>query len=138
MAPHCDEQFAIWPFPLICVTSHHPRPHRQRPHRRPHSNNNKNNDDKEQQQQQQQQPLSGIAVSPANPAHWLMFPWPDGCSPLDATRGSSMPFSPGWFAPLSTPTVVLPESEATGFSPGAVPLVCPGALSAPRPWAVRG
>ena len=35
--------------------------------------------------------------------------------------------------------LVLPESEATGFSPGAEPAVRPGALSAPRPCsAIRG
>jgi len=30
-----------------------------------------------------------------------------------------IPFSPGWLLPLSMPTLVTPESEATGASPGA-------------------
>lgn len=47
-----------------------------------------------------------------------------------------MPFSPGWLVPLSMPTRVTPESEATGASPGALSSVWPGALSAPVPWAI--
>ena len=31
-----------------------------------------------------------------------------------------IPFSPGWLLPLSMPTLVEPESEATGASPGAL------------------
>lgn len=63
-----------------------------------------------------------------------MFPWPEGWSPLLDTCGSLSPFSPtGFEVSLSTPTLVIPESEATAFSPGAEPEVCPGALEAPRP-----
>ena len=48
------------------------------------------------------------------------------------------PFSPGWFVPLSIPVLDMPESEATGASPGALPSVWPGALAAPSPCAVGG
>lgn len=47
-----------------------------------------------------------------------------------------MPFSPGWLLPLSMPTLLTPESEATGASPGALPSLWAGALSAPRPCAI--
>jgi hypothetical protein len=47
-----------------------------------------------------------------------------------------MPFSPGWLLPLSMPTLVTPESEATGASPGALDSVWPGALATPSPWTV--
>ena len=58
---------------------------------------------------------------------------------MDETGGSWMPFSPGTLVALLTiPTFVLPESEATGFSPGAACSLCAGALSAPRPCAAVG
>jgi hypothetical protein len=47
-----------------------------------------------------------------------------------------IPFSPGWLLPLSIPTLVTPESEATGASPGALDSVWPGALATPSPWTV--
>ena len=36
------------------------------------------------------------------------------------------------------PTLVLPESEATGASPGRLPSVWPGALGAPSPCSAKG
>ena len=45
----------------------------------------------------------------------------------------SIPSSPGWFVPLAIPWSVLPESDATGASPGLWPSVWPGAFGAPSP-----
>lgn len=51
----------------------------------------------------------------------------------DETGTPLMPFSPGALLPLSMPTLVEPESEATGASPGALSSVWPAALGAPVP-----
>ena len=79
--------------------------------------------------------VSPGATSPffvPGPIYFMLAPplsgWLETGTPL-------MPFSPGWLLPLSMPTVVEPESDATGASPGALLSVLPGALSAPVPCA---
>lgn len=39
--------------------------------------------------------------------------------------GSLIPFSPGWLVPLSIPTAVLPESEATGLGTEQISIITP-------------
>jgi hypothetical protein len=62
---------------------------------------------------------------------YFMFalPW----SGFELTGSPLMPWVPGLFWLGSWPTLVEPESEATGASPGRWPSVWPAALSAPRP-----
>lgn len=52
------------------------------------------------------------------------------------TGTSLRPFSPGGFVELVS--LMMPESDATGASPGAGASLCAGALAAPRPLAKRG
>jgi len=60
-------------------------------------------------------------------------------SGMEDTGTPETPFSPGWLVPASTPTLLTPESLATGACSAGLPMsVWPGAFGAPAPWAVKG
>jgi hypothetical protein len=74
---------------------------------------------------------------PSHPLHpnphppYFIFALP--LSGFDDTGSPLMPCVPGLFWLGSWPTLVEPESDATGASPGRWPSEWPAALSAPRP-----